>query len=190
MELPETLDDLGEDLRALAGIGCAILVGCGPLTRPMVERLDLEQQAQVGSAWQNMLSPPDRLNRELLLDVLIVFQAHQRGVDRLLLTSEKDVPGGKVVMTISFDRSQPEGDRFTVVYCDPYGYEWRRELYKSEEVQARWEALFGPLPCEEVVGEDGQIRLESSKAAEAERAARFEDIRAATQPAEEPPPGR
>ena len=77
---------------------CLLVVGCGPVTKPMVTRLDEDQQRSVDAAWECMFSPPDRLDSTLLLDVLIANQAHQLGVDSLWLISEKRVSGGLIIM--------------------------------------------------------------------------------------------
>jgi hypothetical protein len=46
------------------------LVGCrGPLMVPAMQRLTPQDQAQVDGMWNNMLSTPDRLDRNLLVDV-------------------------------------------------------------------------------------------------------------------------
>ena len=42
---------------------CLFVVGChGPLTKPMVDRLDEQIQQTVDDAWLNMFTPPDRLD--------------------------------------------------------------------------------------------------------------------------------
>jgi hypothetical protein len=154
-----------------------ILGGCGPLTQPMVERLPPEEQKHVDDAWQNMFSPPDRLDRTLLLDVLITQQAHQRGVDRLDLVSEKCVGKGRAVMTVRFDRQHPEFDEFTIAYLDDQGRELRRERYSSAEIQERIHLLFRPsIPESQPV--DWQRYEEQEKL----RQARMNEIEAATQP--------
>ncbi|MCZ6698078.1 MAG: hypothetical protein O7D94_04010 [Planctomycetota bacterium] len=116
-------------------------VGCGPLTAPMVARLGPEQQAEADAAWQNMFDPPNRLDRTLLLDVLIKYQMYQSGVDRLSLTSEKDVSSGRVVMAVSYDRNKPEFDAFTMSYYGNDGRQIRREVYTREDVERRMEFL-------------------------------------------------
>src|SRR6266571_3507808 len=63
--------------------------GCGPMISPLTVRLDADQQKMVDGMWNNMLTPTDRLDRELLLDVLCQSWLFQIGVDRLHLTSEK-----------------------------------------------------------------------------------------------------
>ena len=98
---------------------CLFVVGChGPLTKPMVDRLDEETQQKVDDAWLNMFTPPDRLDRTLLLDVILSGQLHQYGVDYLRLVSEKHVGDGLVVMEVRYDREDPAFDEFSVSYVD------------------------------------------------------------------------
>lgn len=108
---------------------------------PMVERLDASDQQHVNDAWVSALTPPDRLDHTLLLDVLIMYRFYERGVDRLHLRSEKDVNGRQVVMEIEFDRQRPELDAFTFTYIDATGIELRRERYSRAEVYDRVAAL-------------------------------------------------
>ena len=120
----------------------ALAAACGPMTFPMVIRLDEESQNQVDDAWVNMLDPPHRLDRELLLDVLIAHQLHQRGVDRLVLISEKGVDRRRVVMEVAYDRQNPEADAFTFMLEDPWGNVIRQERYGRQEIEERLEFLF------------------------------------------------
>src|SRR5580765_3227054 len=103
------------------------LTGCmmGPLTIPMVQRLEPESQRMVDESWKNMLTPPQRLDRTLLLDVICNMQLFQVGVDRVNFRSEKDVPDGKVVMEIDFRRDRVNRDRFTVTYYNKLGWKKR-----------------------------------------------------------------
>jgi hypothetical protein len=110
--------------------------GChGPLTFPAVERLSPDEQAQIDRGWNNMLSPIDRLDRGLLLDVVIFYLLHQVGVDRLRLHSEKDYAGGTIVMTIDYARANdPATDRLTLEVKDRAGKSIRKETYSGAEV--------------------------------------------------------
>src|SRR3954471_16662912 len=98
----------------------AIAGGCGPTTAPAFHRLEPDQQAQVDDAWRNMLSPPGRLDRELLLDVIVYNQFHQLGVDRADYRAEKELPnaGGPAPMRITFARRKPLDDHFFVEVRD------------------------------------------------------------------------
>lgn len=164
----------------------APLVGCGPLVTPMVVRLTEENQARVDESWVNMFSPPQRLDRTLLLDTLVMNQMHERGVDELRLVSKKRVGDALVVMEVDFNRLEPDFDAFTVTYINAPGMEARRERYTFDEVRERLQFL---ARDDEVLAEPGlteeqlqQLALES----QARRAARMKEIEAATQPAVTP----
>ncbi len=166
------------------------MAGCqGPLTLPVVERLEPESQNTVDQSWLNMLSPPERLDRSLLLDVLVTNYFHQRGVDRLNLTSEKDVWGGRVIMTVYYDRAHPAFDNFTVAFIDAQGYERRRERFTFEEVKARAAGLFVPTSEPSTRPAVTAAEIEQQRKAEEEMAARLARqilIQAATRPAGQP----
>src|SRR5687767_4309953 len=95
------------------------LPSCGPMLLPAVHRLDPDTQFHVNNAWNNMLTPPARLDRDLLLDVILARQLHTLGVDRLDFRSEKDTSPGKVVMTVRYDRAYGTDSRFTVSVTPP-----------------------------------------------------------------------
>ena len=167
--------------RFLLSIGIlAVFAGChGPLAVPMVSRLGPEQQETIEQAWDNMLMPVDRLDRTLLLDVIMFYQLHSSGVDRLRMTSEKYIDGAMVLMEVDFDRDDPDGDAFTVTVFDDDGNELRRESYSPDEMTARIEELYKT----EMVVDDFEERYGVNEEAEAAREARMEEIHAATQPA-------
>ena len=87
---------------------CLVVIGCGPMSKPMVVRLEEESQTAIDGAWENMLTPVDRLDRILLLDTVLANQLHQLGVDHLHFVSEKEVAGGVLIMEVVFDREEPE----------------------------------------------------------------------------------
>lgn len=118
----------------IALLAILTLTGCGPLTFPAVQRLDPEEQARVDSSWNNMLAPAGRLDRQVLLDTLILFQLHQAGVDCLVLRSEKTFDGGTAVMEVHHDRANPTLDRFEVRIYDTDWRMVRHEQYPSDEV--------------------------------------------------------
>lgn len=159
---------------------CLFVVGCrGPLTKPMVDRLGEETQQKVDDAWANMFAPPDRLDRILMLDVILSGQLHQFGVDYLRLVSEKHVGEGLVVMEVRYDREDPMFDEFTVAYLDREGYEVRRERFTREEVEERIDFLF----TNEIVTEDMDSELrEEIERRIAEKEARHEEIQAVLAP--------
>lgn len=162
---------------------CAVSVvaGCGQLLSvPMVERLEPEEQVQVDSSWQNMFSPPERLDRTLLLDVIVSGHMHERGVDHLRLTSEKWLDEGVIVMEVRFDRSEPALDEFSVRFVDNSGIERRRERFSREDIEERI-ALRRQSVAGFVEGDD-ELEAEQARRAAAFQA-RMTEIRAATQPA-------
>ena len=179
-------------MRRTAFAFCLGLVGCGPISQPMVHRLKPEGQEKINGAWENMLTPPDRLDRMLLLDVVTVHQLHQLGVDRLYFHSQKDVPGGAVRMQLLYDREKPDLDEFTITCLDQSGGLLRREEYTRDEVEGRLGFLFGGYPENRLSPTgDGEPVLrelcpEDPEAWEAARRERMEQIRAATQPADAP----
>jgi len=136
-----------------------------------------------------MFSPPGRLDHTLLLDVVLVAQLHQRGVDHLRLVSEKHVGDGLAVMEVRFDREDPSFDEFSLSYIDADGYETRRERYTREEIEDRIEFLFDidleVLRSDDSGDADNVCQVERDPRA-AEREARFEEIQAAVQPTELP----
>src|SRR5258706_476462 len=148
--------------------------GCGPLMRPMTVQLEADQQRMVDGMWNNMLTPADRLDRELLLDVLCEYGLYQVGVDRLRMVAEKQYERGRGVMGIDCDGRSPGSDQFTVTLLDERGRTVRRERYGRGEVEAR------AAPGTEAELKKVAEQSEEDKARQAERRARIE---AATQPA-------
>jgi hypothetical protein len=129
---------------AFAILILSALSGCGPLSVPGVRRLAADEQAVVDGMWDNMLSPPARLDRDVLLDTIVSFELLQTGVDRLTMRSEKHVAAGKVVMVVRFDRRDPSADTFAVELLSGTGAVLRSERYSREEVFAHAQALRGP----------------------------------------------
>jgi hypothetical protein len=177
----------------LAALGLILCVplGCGPLTVPAVHRLSPEEQAEVNGMWDNMLTPPHRLPRDVLVDAVMVFQLYQSGVDRLSMRSEKSFAGGAAVMTIQFDRLQPTQDAFTIEIWDRTGQKVRTERYTSDEVFERLRNLYGTSdialetattrPSTAPATSPAPATLPSKRALQ--HAALIERIQAATQPA-------
>lgn len=125
---------------------CLWLVpACGPMQTPMVPRLDDAEQQQINQSWNKALTPVDRLGRQELLDVLVVTQAYQLGVDRLHFQSEKRFSGGLVVMEVVFDRLQPELDRFVLTVFDPDRKPVRAERFSRADVEQTIADLFTPV---------------------------------------------
>jgi hypothetical protein len=122
----------------LCSIGCR-----GPLAVPAFRRLDAEEQAQVDQIWNNVLEKPNRLDRELLLDVMLAYQLHASGVDKASYHAEKDYAQGKVVMDVQFDRSKPLEDWFLLEVRDQKGNVLRKEHYSGDEVWSHADDLTG-----------------------------------------------
>jgi hypothetical protein len=173
---------------------CAVLAlaaGCGPTTYPMIDRLSEEDQKQVDTSWVNMFAPPDRLDRTLLLDVLLASQFHQRGVDRTTMVSEKEVGTDRAVMTMRFDRKNPAFDEFTIALVDDQGRERRRERYTADEIRARLHFLgqhmhamtADPDESDSKTPRDRLKRARLDESLTQEYDARIREIQAATQPA-------
>lgn len=132
---------------ALAGL-LATAIGCqGPLTRPMVYRLDEQEQAAVDESWNNILAKPANVDHTLLLDVLLASGLYEFGIDRLEFRSEKDLPSGLVVMEVSFDRSLPANDHFAVTFISADGQSRWTERYTREEVDERTAYYTGSHEC-------------------------------------------
>lgn len=169
---------------------CLFAIGChGPLTKPMVDRLDEETQTKVDAAWTSMFTPVDRLDRTLLFDSILSGQLHQFGVDYLRLVSEKKVGDGLVVMEVRFDLEEPSFDQFSFTYVDGDGSELRRERFTREEVEERVDFLFSPIMMDEDM--DPELYEQRQQLA-VRRKARRKEIEAVLAPLfeeEESPPG-
>src|SRR5262245_30698519 len=125
-------------LLSIAALAAAIfiLAGCNPIgPKPMIDRLSDEDHKAITDSWNKALTPPDKLDRQALLDVLVFTQAYQVGVDRLSFRSEKEYADGTVVMEIHFDRAKPGDDRFEVTVWDKAGKDIRRLVYNRPEVE-------------------------------------------------------
>src|SRR5437588_2750266 len=118
-----------------------LLPGCGPTTVPAFVRLGPEQQARLDASWKNMLTPTDRLDRELLLDVMLVYQLHQLGIDRATYEADKAFGDGAIHMRVTFDRAKPLDDRFVVEVRNKQKQLIRTETYSGEEVWSHWSSL-------------------------------------------------
>jgi hypothetical protein len=117
---------------ALAGL---LAAGCGPLHSPLPARLDDKGQKSVDESWEKALSPVGRYDHQGLLDVLLVSNAYQFGVDRLTFRSEKRVRLGVVVMEVHYDRLLPAEDRFEVQLIGHDGRVIRKERYGRADVE-------------------------------------------------------
>ena len=118
-----------------------MLCGRGPLLLPMSMPLDEESQRMIDGAWNNMLTPVNRVDHQTLLDTIVTYWLFQLGVDRLHMVSEKYLSSGKVVMEIDCDRADPSADQFTVTVVDDRGKTLRRERYSRDDVNQSAAAL-------------------------------------------------
>lgn len=133
-------------LLSVLALSLIILVGCGPMgNAPLPARLEAEEQKKIDEGWEKALAPVDHLDRQAMLDALIVTQAYQTGVDRLTFRSEKKFSRGLVVMEINFDRAKPDDDRFDVIVQDSNGKELRRLRYTRPEIEATGRDLNHPI---------------------------------------------
>jgi hypothetical protein len=128
-------------LVAAVGVCAGGLIGCGPLSRPIPERLPDADQKQVDDAWNQALAPVGKHDRQTWLDVFVATQAYETGVDSLTFRSEKKWSGGRVVMEVHFDRAKPADDRFEVTVYDAAGKVLRRERYGRDEVRQTYDDL-------------------------------------------------
>ena len=162
-----------------------LLAGCGPVFSPFLIEQKPEDRKMIDSEWENMFTPPNRLDRDLLLDVLTARQELQLAFDRMHVNAEKYFAGGRAVLEADFDRANPDTDQLTITLFDLQGRTTRRERYGRQEIKARWDDLDHP-PMVRLKAKDGlavpETPEEKKRRLEAEkRAAR---IQAATQPAE------
>jgi hypothetical protein len=129
---------------------CALAVafGCGPMRAPLPERLGPEMQKQIDDAWTGILTPPNRLGRQDLLDVLVGTFAYQHGVDTLTLRTSKQYAGGTGVMEAQYDRTRPTEDRFDVTVYGLDGKIERQERYTRNELDETFDSLFRSSPDE------------------------------------------
>ncbi len=129
-------------------LSCAVVLacfsGCGPMRgpSPLPERLDEQGQKSIDESWNQALSPVTHLDHKALLDGLLVTQAYQFGVDKMLFRSEKKFAGGTVVMELEFDRQKPEQDRLEVNIFDANQVRVRQEKYKRDEIEKSVQDLF------------------------------------------------
>lgn len=162
---------------ALSANGCSGSFQTGPIPT----RLDPEAQATIDSSWNNALNPPHRLDRTLLLDVLMSGHLYWFGVDQLNARVEKKVDSGRVVMVINYDRALSDNaDAFTVTHYDQFGGILRMEQYSRADIDDRqWLYGFRLDPKFESDEEEKAKRSEE----QAKIDARMWEIRTATQPA-------
>jgi hypothetical protein len=160
--------------------------GCGPMLMPMTYPLSEQEQKTVDGMWKNMLSPVTRLDRQTLLDAILVNMVFQLGVDRLHMVAEKQVARGKVVMVIDCDRAKPAGDQFALTVVDEQGRTLRQERYTRDEVEASAKALTPYQSLSAPAEREGAVTRPEAIEAQRKRAEyrrRMKAVEAATQPA-------
>jgi hypothetical protein len=123
---------------------CCAAVGCGPMPRPLPERLKDDDQKQVDAAWDAALAPVNKHDRQTWLDVMVGAYAYQLGVDEFEFRSVKKWTGGTVVMEAKFDRAKPADDRFTITVNDAAGKPLRVERYTRADVEQTVKDLTEP----------------------------------------------
>ena len=119
----------------------AVAAACGPLSAPLPRRLSPDRQREVDDAWDRALSPVTKYDRATWLDVLIVRQPYEVGVDKFEFKSEKRFSGGVVEMESRFDRNKPDEDVFVVTVKDGKCTVVRRERYTRQEIERAREDL-------------------------------------------------
>jgi hypothetical protein len=155
----------------------AFFQGCGPMRgpSPLPERLDDEGQKSIDEAWDRAFTPVNHLDRQGLLDGLVITQAYQVGVDKLAFRSEKKLTAGTVVMEIAFDRSNPAGDRFEVTVYDRNDTKVRQERYTRQEIDVTCKQLADPhrqeLERKKAAGEAAPQEVKELERIEARNAA-------------------
>ncbi len=150
-----------------------VIVGCGPLSMPMVARLGADDQARVDRAWEHLTARVTEVDRTLLLDAMIASQMYQIGVDQLEMVSVKNLSGGQVTMRVNFNRLRPEDDRFTFAYVDARTRVRREESFEFGEVAERYAFLYGGeyggaflKDGEPTTGENGEVVADAAAARE------------------------
>jgi hypothetical protein len=157
------------------------LGGCGPLISPMFFRPSEDEQKQVDSVWTNLMTPPNRADRQTLLDALTYFHLYSYGVDRASFRSEKIAGNLLIVMEVTYDHDRPMRDTFTVTVFDKQGNLVREEHYSREDV----EKALGDIDVEGAATTQKAPTPEEIAAAK-ERERRTQAVMAATQPATQP----
>ena len=134
------------NLSSLLFCSLILLLGCGPLAVPMVDRPSEEKQAKIDITWNRALDPPDKLSRQEWLDLFVGAQAFQMGVDKLHFRSEKSLATGRIVMEVHYDRASPNEDRFDVRVFDNNDHLLREETYSRDDVENTIGDLFRNSP--------------------------------------------
>jgi hypothetical protein len=116
------------------GMVLLVAVGCGPMQRPMVYRLEAEQQKTVDQCWENIMARQQKIDHQGLLDVMITYYLPTIGIDSAQYHAEKTVGDKLVAFDVIFDRTRPQRDAFSVTVFDSRGTIIRQEKYTRSEV--------------------------------------------------------
>lgn len=148
-----------------------ILGGCafGPIV-PMPRRLPPQVQASVDYGWDHLVAAGAAVNHEGLLDAILLHEVWHRGVDRLHLTSEKQVGDTRVILETEFVREQPESDRFTIRFVAGDGTLYREDVFTRADLECAMEAYATP---DEISSEASSAEWTAHQVRVAERDARF-----------------
>jgi hypothetical protein len=120
--------------------------------------------------WDSMLTPAQRLDRDTLLDAIVLNQLHDVGVDEIHMCSTKKLTDGRVVvMNVQFERDDPATDQFTFALKNRWGWTLRKERYTGKQVLSR-------------IDDFGAAQTGTSPKVKANIDERLRKVRSATQP--------
>lgn len=160
----------------------SLAAGCNGLgVKPMPDRLGEEQQLVQDYGWAHLLLLGDEVDRQALMDAVLMKQLWHRGVDSLRMVSERQVDDVLIVMESRFDRASPDGDEFVITFYDAAGMPFRAERYSGDELDAAM-ALYMSGFSHPPDGSDGDLspgELDQQELARLElesRLARMEEI--------------
>lgn len=157
-------------MRYFTTLPLVVLAGCGPMFFPGVLRLPPEEQAKVDCTWDHLADPERLVERQALLDAIVLSQLHQLGIDRLDLRCEKTTAHGLVVIEVHYDRLAPAVDCMVIRFFDNDGHCRRVECYPNQEVM---DAAILHSGVSVVVRLDGQVDpVEAQRAEIRQRRAR------------------
>ncbi len=147
------------------------LTGCSSLgVKPMPDRLNDEQQAQIDAGWEHFIDQLAAHERQELLDAILLRKAWEAGVDRLALSSEKRVGDKTVFMETRVDRDHPEGDTFRVLVIDSDGALLQAESFTRADID---EAIALYLHGQDLPPDAAPEQAAAQRARSAERSARI-----------------
>ena len=117
-------------------VACLAAIGCEGLdASPMAYRADESAQRVRDEYWRNLIASQGMLDRDKFLHALMEHQPFQFGIDTLRLSSRKVSDGQAIEMEITYERSKPSWDAFSVIIRAENGEVIRREVYSREDVE-------------------------------------------------------